>query len=78
MNSISLTDTNRDKYRPTAPIIIEDNVYIGCNCTIYPGLKIHHHSILTSNSAITKDVESYFMVGGVPAKVIKKINMKES
>jgi acetyltransferase-like isoleucine patch superfamily enzyme len=60
-------------FRPTAPIVIEDNVYIGGNCTIYPGVKIHHHVIVAPNSVVTKDVEPYTMVGGVPAKIIKKL-----
>jgi acetyltransferase-like isoleucine patch superfamily enzyme len=60
-------------YRPTASIAIEDCVYIGGNCTIYPGVTIHHHAIVAPNSAVAKDVESYTMVGGVPAKFIEKI-----
>jgi len=73
INSIPLEDKNRDKYRPTSPIIIESNVYIGGNCTIYPGVKIGHHSIIAPNSAVTKDVESFKIMGGVPARIIKKI-----
>ena len=72
LNDILLAEKDK-KYRPTSPIIIEDNVYIGGNCTIYPGVTIHHHSIITPNSAVTKDVEPYTSVGGVPAKLIKKI-----
>ena len=65
---------NKDKYRPTSPIIIENNVYIGGNCTIYPGIKIGSYSIIAPNSAVTKDVPPNTMVGGVPAREIKKIN----
>ena len=70
MNSIPLDKAN-EKYRPVAPIIIEDNVYIGGNCTIYPGIRIGHHSIVAPNSAVTKDIPPYSMFGGVPAKFIK-------
>lgn len=70
LNSIGI-ETKIDIYRPTAPIVIEDNVYIGGNCTIYPGVKISHHSIVAPNSAVTLDVPPYSMVGGVPAKFIK-------
>jgi acetyltransferase-like isoleucine patch superfamily enzyme len=73
MNSISLNDPDRSLYRPTAPVVIEDNVYIGGNCTIYPGITVGHHSLIAPNSAVTKNVEPYTMVGGVPAKFIKKI-----
>ena len=69
-------DPGRDKFRPTAPIVIENSVYIGGNCTIYPGVKVGHHAIVTPNSVINKNVEPYTMVGGVPAKVIKKLNIE--
>lgn len=68
---------NKDKSsRPTAPIVIEDHVYIGGNCTIYPGITIGHHSVVAPNSAVTKSVEPYTMVGGGAAKVIKNIKEK--
>lgn len=72
--ALNIKDIN---YRPTAPVIIENNVYIGGNCTIYPGVKIGHHSIVAPNSAVTKDVEPYTMVGGVPAKKIKDIEINK-
>jgi len=71
LNSISLSKKDK-KYRPTKPIIIENNIYIGGNCTIYPGVTIHNHSVVALNSAIIKDIDSYTKVGGVPAKLIKK------
>lgn len=73
MNSIPISNKSIE-YRPTAPIIIENNVYIGGNCTIYPGVTIGHHSIIAPNSAVTKNVQPNTMVGGVPAKLIKRIN----
>lgn len=57
--------------RELKPIKVEDNVYIGGNCTIYPGVTIGNHSIIAPNSAVTKDVPPYSMYGGVPAKFIK-------
>lgn len=76
LNRIPLNDPARDKFRPTAPIDIGDCVYIGGNCTIYPDVEIGHHAIIAPNSTVTKNVEPYTMVGGVPAKVIKKINIE--
>jgi acetyltransferase-like isoleucine patch superfamily enzyme len=58
--------------------VIEDNVYIGGNCTIYPGITIHHHSIVAPNSAVTKDVPSHSMLGGVPAKVVKQLPLNNA
>ena len=73
LNSIPLHDKDRRLYRPTAPIHIESNVYIGGNCTIYPGVIIGHHSIITPNSVIAKNVPSNVMMGGEIARIIKKI-----
>jgi acetyltransferase-like isoleucine patch superfamily enzyme len=73
LNNIALLNQKTGD-RSTAPIKIEDNVYIGGNCTIYPGVVIHNHSVVTPNSVVNKDVEPYTMVGGVPAKLIKRID----
>ena len=74
LNGIPLKDKGKC-YRPTAPISIGDNVYIGGNCTIYPGVKIGHHSIIAPNSAVTKDVPPFALYGGVPATFIKNIHL---
>jgi acetyltransferase-like isoleucine patch superfamily enzyme len=73
LNGISLSEINTTQFRTTKPVIIENNVYVGCNCTIYPGIIIGHHSIIAPNSAVTKSVKPYTMVGGVPAKLIKTL-----
>jgi maltose O-acetyltransferase len=73
LRGIPLNDTKRNEYRQTKPIIIESNVYIGGNCTIYPGITVGHHSIVAPNSAVTKNVPPYTMVGGVPAKKLKEL-----
>lgn len=70
LNSIPLEDKSPE-HRPTAPIVVEDNVYIGGNCTIYPGVRVGHHSVIAPNSAVTKDVLPYSLVGGVPAQKIR-------
>jgi acetyltransferase-like isoleucine patch superfamily enzyme len=71
LNSIALKNKSPENVL-TKPIKIEDNVFIGGNCTINPGVTIGHHSIVAPNSAVTEDVEPYSMVGGVPAKFIKQ------
>jgi acetyltransferase-like isoleucine patch superfamily enzyme len=56
-----------------APIIIGNNVWIGSNSTILPGVVIGDNSIIGAGSVVTKNVPSNVIVAGVPAKVIKKI-----
>lgn len=53
-------------------IIIENDVWIGQGCTIMSGLRIGSGSVLAANFVVTKDVEPYAIVGGNPAKLIKK------
>lgn len=50
------------------PIVIEDNVWIGANCTITDGVTIGHDAIIGANSVVTKHVQPYEIVGGTPAK----------
>lgn len=52
--------------------IIENDVWIGHNVTIMPGVKIGNGAIISTNSTVTKEVPPYTIVGGNPAKEIKK------
>lgn len=52
--------------------IIENDVWIGYKATIMPGVRIGNGSIIASNSIVTKNVEPYSIVGGNPAKLIRK------
>lgn len=51
---------------------IGDDVWIGTNVIITPGKNIGNGSILAAGAVITKDVEPYTIVGGNPAKIIKR------
>lgn len=55
------------------PIEIEDNVWIGINSTILPGVKISYGAIVGAQSVVTHDVAPMTVVAGNPAKVIRKI-----
>ena len=57
------------------PISIGDGVWIGINSTILPGVTIGNKVIIAAGSVVTKDVENYTVVGGNPAKPIKKYDM---
>jgi virginiamycin A acetyltransferase len=52
--------------------IIGNDVWIGANVTVMPGTKIGDGSIIATKSVIVKDVEPYSIVGGNPAKLIRK------
>ena len=53
------------------PPVIEDNVWIGRNAIIMPGVTLRSGCIVAAGAVVVKDVESNCIVGGVPAKLIK-------
>jgi acetyltransferase-like isoleucine patch superfamily enzyme len=58
----------------TKPINIGENVWIGANAVITAGTRIGKHCIVGANSVVTKDIPDYCVVGGNPARIIKKYN----
>lgn len=52
--------------------VVENDVWIGHNVTIMPGVRIGNGAIISTNSTVTKDVPAYTIVGGNPAKIIRK------
>ena len=57
----------------TSPVIIEDDVWIGANAVVLPGVTIGNHCVVAAGAVVTKDVPPHSLVAGVPAKVIKQI-----
>ena len=64
-------DVNEKLPENDLPITIEDDVWIGTGAIILKGVTIGEGSIVVAGSLVTKDVPSYSIVGGVPAKVLK-------
>lgn len=58
------------------PVKIGKNVWIGAHATILPGVTIGDNAIIAAGAVVTKDVENNVVVGGVPAKKIKDIEVK--
>ena len=56
-----------------APIVLGRNVWVGSNATILPGVTIGDNAVVGAGAVVTKDVEANTIVGGVPAKLIKRI-----
>lgn len=53
------------------PVVIEDDVWIGANCIICPGVHIGEGAIIGAGCVVTHNIEAFSIVGGVPAKKIK-------
>jgi len=57
----------------TRPVVIGDDVWIGANAVILPGVTIGRHAVIAAGAVVTKDVPEKTLVGGVPAKIIKTL-----
>ena len=60
------------------PVIIEDDVWIGANVIILPGVKISKGAIIGAGAVVTKNVPEYAIVCGNPAVVVKNRKTKEA
>lgn len=56
-----------------APIVLGRNVWVGSNATILQGVTVGDNAVIAAGAVVTKDVEPATVVGGVPAKVIRRI-----
>lgn len=54
------------------PIIVEDDVWIGHGAIILSGVRLRRGSVVAAGSVVTKDTEPYSIVGGCPARLIRK------
>ena len=59
--------------KDTAPVVLEDHVWIGMNSIILKGVRIGKGAVVAAGSVVTKDVPSMVVVGGNPAVIIKRI-----
>lgn len=57
----------------TKSVVIGDDVWIGANAVVLPGVTIGNHCVVAAGAVVTKDVPGNSLVGGVPAKLIKQI-----
>lgn len=57
----------------TKAVTIGDDVWIGTNAVILPGVTIGRHVVVAAGAVVTKDVPDHSLVAGVPAKVVKSI-----
>ncbi|PSJ59755.1 type B chloramphenicol O-acetyltransferase [Pseudaminobacter soli (ex Li et al. 2025)] len=59
-------------YQPAGDTVVGNDVWIGAEAMIMPGVRIGHGAMIGSRALVTKDVEPYTVVGGNPAKPIRK------
>ena len=57
---------------------IGDNVWIGANSVICPGVNIGKNTVIAAGSVVTKDIPEGVVAGGVPCKIIREVSQKDS
>lgn len=57
----------------TKEVIVEDDVWIGANAVVLPGVRIGSHSVIAAGAVVTRDVPPRSLAAGVPAQVKRKI-----
>lgn len=60
-------------YEYGIPVVIGDNVWIGGNSVIMPGVHIGSNTVIAGGSVVTKDIPDWVVAGGNPCRVIRKI-----
>lgn len=73
MSLLNEIEIVKEKYINKGKIVIEDNVWIGANVIIFPGVRIGESSIIGAGSIITKDIPSGSIVRGNSSKIIDNV-----
>lgn len=60
-----------------APIVIGNNVWLGANSTILPGVTIGDHVVIGAGSVVTKDIPANSLAAGNPCRIIRKFNERD-
>lgn len=68
-----LVESRNEGLEMAKPIVIEDNVWIGADVTILPGVKIGAGSVIGAKSLVSKDIPSGVLAFGNPCRVVKPI-----
>ncbi len=67
----NIVDVSENNKKIELETIIGNDVWIGANAIIIEGIKIGNGAVIAAGAVVTKDVEDYAIVGGVPAKILK-------
>ena len=71
--NVTVVDGHGGSAMQTLTVNIGDDVWVGGNCTILPGVTIGSNVVIAAGAVVTKDVPDNCVVGGIPAKVISTI-----
>jgi maltose O-acetyltransferase len=75
-NAFHYVDPERRNERPpSAPVILEDNVWLATRVVVLPGVTIGKNSVIGAGSVVTRDVPPNVLAAGLPAKVIRQLSV---
>jgi serine acetyltransferase len=63
---------------PSLPVVLEQGVWLGARVTILKGVTIGRSSVIAAGSVVTRDIPPGVLAGGMPAKVLRKLQLRES
>ncbi len=63
----------RDELPPSAPIVLEENVWLGVRAIILRGVTVGAGSVVAAGSVVSRDVPPRTLVGGIPARAIRQL-----
>jgi acetyltransferase-like isoleucine patch superfamily enzyme len=73
-NAFHELDPERRNERPdSAPVVLEDNVWLAARVIVLPGVTIGRDSVVGAGSVVTKDIPAGVLAAGIPAKVIRPL-----
>jgi acetyltransferase-like isoleucine patch superfamily enzyme len=65
---------DRQAAPPPRPVVIEDDVWIGAKATVTPGVHIGRGAVITGHALVTRDVQPFSIVAGVPAQQVGELD----
>lgn len=65
--------SQRSRVLTSAPITLEENVWLGANVTVVGGVTIGAGSVIAAGSVVSKDIPAGVIAGGVPCRIIRQI-----
>jgi maltose O-acetyltransferase len=63
---------------PSLPVVLEQGVWLGARVTVLKGVTIGRSSVIAAGSVVTRDVPAGVLAGGMPAKVLRKLELRST
>lgn len=65
---------DRVRLPDSSPVVVEDDVWLAANCTLLPGVRVGRGAVVAAHAVVTRDVEPFTVVAGVPAQPVARLD----